>query len=677
MAKSGYDVRLLQPDEPVLLDQVVELGDQHKKWLGLLTRAAFTEYAVDQQILIAVAGDTVLGYALFALPRQRIRLAHLCVAEEARHKGVARSLVDQLSTMHADRQGIVLRCRRDWPANKYWPALGFTVLSNRSGRSKSGHLLTAWWLDHGVPDLFSTTSAENPRLVVAIDTNVFRDLHEINRGADAEQSTSLQADWLQDEIQLVLTARTHIELNDHPEPKVRESLLNTANGGLYPIIGRPGPGQADLADLIEHQLIAAIPARVLELDSSLRTDARLLAEADAGQADAFVSRDANALEILSAAAENVSDVWVSSPTDLIVHLDELRDAANYSPARLLNSGYSISEAEAKGEDDLRHLLNHAIGETASAFRTSTRRAAQHVGHHGSRLVLREPSGRVVAGAFGDWADDTLTVSFLRVADTKLAKTIAIQLMHVIRTRACAVGASHIVVTDPHPSVLVVTAMLEMGYQTCVAGYESHALQGRLTWDEVAAKLPSLATARAEAPELSQHEAGELERILWPLKITDAPLPCFLVPIKPEPAAALLNREQALWGDAELGLSRQHVYYRAPHRAGLRAPGRILWYVSGNKRAVVAASRLEQIVVAHPGTLHRKFRRLGVLDKGVIIDQARNGKAMALLFADTEFFDTPVPLERLRDIDCRLEPLPSPRSVSTSSFFTVYEEGNPA
>lgn len=555
--------------------------------------------------------------------------------------------------MHADRQGIVLRCRREWPANDYWPALGFTVLSNRAGRSRDGHLLTAWWRDHGVPDLFSTATAENPRLVVAIDTNVFRDLHEEDRGPEADQSRALTADWLEDEIELVLTARTHIELNDHPEPQVRETLLATANSGLYRIRGRPGPGKPDPADLLEQQLIHAIAASELDSDPSLRTDARLLAEADAGQADAFVSRDAKAVKILAAAAENLTDVWVSTPTDLIVHLDELRDAANYSPARLLNSGYSISEAEAKGEEDLRPLLNHAAGETLTAFRANVRRAAQHIGHSGSRLVLRDPDDAVVAGAFGDWAGDTLTVSLLRVANTKLAKTIAIQLLHVIRKRACDVGAGRILVTDPHPSGLVVTAVLERGYQHTDAGYESHLLQGCLTWEEVLAQLPSLAAARPGGAELSQHEAAELERILWPLKIVDAPMPCFLVPIKPEPAAALLNREQALWGDAELGLSRQHVYYRAPRGAGLQAPGRILWYVSGNRRTVIASSRLEQVVVAHPGTLHRKFRRLGVLDRAVIVDQARKGKAMALLFADTEFFNTPVPLERLREIDCRL------------------------
>lgn len=670
-----YAFRLLRADEKALLDQVVRLGDLHKRWLGLLTRAAFTEYASRGRILLAVDGDLVLGYALFDLPRQRVRLAQLCVDERTRGQGIARTLISELSRLHADRQGIVLRCRRDWPANDYWPSLGFTVLSNSAGRSKEGHLLTTWWRDHGVPDLFSTTQAENPRLVVAMDTNVFRDLHELGRGANAGQSQALLADWVEDEVELVLTSRTKVELNNNTDPRVRESLLGTANSLYRTLVGRPQPGQDDRADLLETQLINAIPQYALDRDPSLRVDARILAEADAGNADAFVSRDGNAVAILAEAAEPLTDLWISTPTDLIVHLDELRDAANYFPARLLNSGYSISEASSRTEDEFRPLLCTARGETLAAFRALIRTSAQHIEQSGSRLVLRDPDRAVVAAAFAHGAGDALIVSFLRVSNAKLSKTTAIQLLHVIRKRACELGTRRIVVTDPYLTDGVTTAMLDLGFEVTDDGYRAHVLQGCLPWSEVVAELPSLGAGRADLSGLMSTEAAELERMLWPLKVVDAPLPCFLLPIKPEPAAALLNREQALWGDAELGLSRQHVYYRSPRGAGLEAPGRILWYISGNVGAVVASSRLEQIVVAHPGSLYRKFRRLGVLDKAVIGKVARNGRAMAILFADTEFFDTPVPLVRLRQIDCQLEPLASPRRVPTSSFFTVYEEGH--
>jgi ribosomal protein S18 acetylase RimI-like enzyme/predicted transcriptional regulator len=677
VSKPNYAVRLLGADERDLLDQVVTLGDLHRRWLGLLTHTAFTEYASRNKILIAVSNDSdrLLGYALFDLPRQRVRLAHLCVANDARHQGIARALITELSRLHADRQGIVLRCRRDWPANSYWPSLGFTVLSNRPGRSNKRHLLTTWWRDHEIPDLFSAASADNPRLVVAMDTNVFRDLHEPDRGSDADQSQALLAEWVEDEVELVLTARSKIELNDHPDPKVREQLLATANSLYRTIVGRPQPGQPDAADLLERQVITAIGRERINRDPSLRIDARILAEADAGEADAFVSRDANAVAILAEAAAPLTDLWVSTPTDLVVHLDELRDAANYSPARLLNSGYSVAEAEPRTESDLVPLLSNFAGEKLTEFRSLVRASAQHIGQSGSRLVLRAPDRAVVAAAFSHTAGDALTLSLLRVADTKLAKTIAVQLLHVIRKRACEVDARRIVVTDPRPSEVVVTAMLEMGYQNITTGYEAHLLQGRLTWSEVAAELPALAENRPESSDLSSNEAADLERILWPLKVTDAPLPNFLISIRPEPAAALLNREQVLWDNAELGLSRQHVYYRSPGRSGLEAPGRVLWYISGKVGAAVACSRLEQIVVAHPGTLYRKFRRLGVLDRTVIRKVARDERAMALLFADTEFFDTPVSLERLRQIDCRLEPLASPRRIAASSFFSVCEEGH--
>lgn len=672
--KPAYKVRPLMAGETDLLDQVVCLGDLHKRWLGLMTRVAFAEYASRDKVLIAVDGNTVLGYALFDLPRQRVRLAHLCVDEAARKQGVARALVNELSRLHSERQGIVLRCRRDWPANKYWPYLGFTVLSNSAGRSKDGHLLTSWWRDHGIPDLFSTANAENPRVVVALDTNVFRDLHEPGRGPEAEQSEVLQADWVDDEIELVLTGRTKIELNDNPDPKLRERLLNTANSLYRTLVGRPQPGEEDLADLLEKQIVAAIAQEELRRDPSLYVDARILAEADAGEADVFVSRDENAVAILAAAAEPFTDVWVSTPTGLIVHLDEIRDAANYSPARLFNSDYSIAEADSRSENDLALLHNTALGERLGEFRGLIRSSAQYVRQSGSRLVLRDPGRAVVAAAFTHTDGDTLNVSVLRAANTKLAKTIAVQLLHVIRKRACEVNARHILITDPYPSAIVTAAMLDMGYELTDAGFVAHLLQGCMPWDEVTVELPALQLSWPNLSDLTPSSAGELERILWPLKVSDAPLPCYLVPIKPDLAAALLNNEPALWQTPELGLSRQHVYYRSPRNAGLDAPARILWYVSGKVGAVVAASRLEQIVVAHPGTLYRKFRRLGVLERSVIDTVARRGRAMALVYADTEFFNTPIPLKRLEEIDRRLKPLASPRRVPTTSFFSVYREG---
>ncbi|MEZ5194248.1 MAG: GNAT family N-acetyltransferase [Nocardioides sp.] len=323
-------VRLLDPAEDKLLAKVFNLAERHKRWLGMLPPSAYVEYAAKRLILVALRGEDLLGYTIFRLPKTRVTLVQLCVDPAHRREGTAKLLVDELSRLHADREGIALRCRRDWPATNAWPRLGFEVRSNAPGRSREGHLLTAWWRDHGHDDLFSSLDAESARVTVAMDTNVFRDLHEEGRGERAEQSRALTADWLADDIELVLTPGNLLEFNAIDDAALRQRLLGTAHAS-YHIIGRPPADGPDPAVELTTQIVEGLPADDLIRDTSLRNDARLVAQAAAGGAEAFVTRDENVVRLLAAAAAPFIDLWISTPADLIVHLDEIRDAASYSP----------------------------------------------------------------------------------------------------------------------------------------------------------------------------------------------------------------------------------------------------------------------------------------------------------------------------------------------------------
>ena len=668
------ELRLLDASDEHWVGCVFELAERHKKWLGVLAPVVYAENAAAGRILVAVSDGRLLGYVMFYVARRRVRVAHLCVEPDARMHGVGRLLVDELSRIHRDQDGISLRCRRDWDATRAWPKLGFEVRSNKVGRSEAGHLLTAWWRDHGHPDLFSAIPADEPRLVTAMDTNVFRDLHEPQRGPEAAQSRSLATEWLENELELVLTPGISIELNQVPDPRVREVLLATAQSGRYRVVGRGPAAGENPADVLAQAIVGGIPNHVLEQDPSLAADARLLAEAECGGAAAFVSRDENAVEHLMVAAAPFTDIWISTPTDLIVHLDEARDAVNYSPMRLRGTGYTIIEADARSEAALQPLLNNADGEKASSFRAQVRLAAQSAGNNASRRIIKDPGGRVVGAIFSTRQSGQVNASLFRAKDSAHAKTLANQLLHLLRCEALGWNARELVVTDPHVNDAVAAALANSGFQKEDGRWRIAVLRGLRSWSELASQVPIL--NREEYPG-SPELAATIERIHWPLKVRDAKLPCYLVPIRPAPAELLFGQTQALWdSDAEIGLSRQHVYYRAPRPAVLTAPGRILWYVSGSAGEVVAASRIDQVVVAHPLTLYRRFRRLGILGPKVIAGQARGGRAMAVRFGDTEFFSRPVPLRRLLELNSHLGPLPSPREITEDDFFRVYEEGEP-
>ena len=75
----------------------------------------------------------------------------------------------------------------------------------------------------------------------------------------------------------------------------------------------------------------------------------------------------------------------------------------------------------------------------------------------------------------------------------------------------------------------------------------------------------------------------LEKLLWPLKIKDAEIPCYIVPIKPYYARELFDTKAAkaeLFGvQPSLIWSKENVYYKNVHPNVEKFPARILWYAS--------------------------------------------------------------------------------------------------
>ena len=187
-----------------------------------------------------------------------------------------------------------------------------------------------------------------------------------------------------------------------------------------------------------------------------------------------------------------------------------------------------------------------------------------------------------------------------------------------------------------------------------------------------------------------HLIANIERSLYPAKITEAGIPNFIVPIRPEWAENLFDEElakQNIFGARkELALRREVVYYRSvKNSGGLKAPGRILWYVSqGSKagryyqvQAIRACSRLEEVVVDTPNSLFRQFRRLGVYAFEDVLKTANNNqqsKVMAIKFSDTEIFNKPIFFDKIKEVLEKNITLQSPYKITEEQFYKLYNEG---
>lgn len=185
-------------------------------------------------------------------------------------------------------------------------------------------------------------------------------------------------------------------------------------------------------------------------------------------------------------------------------------------------------------------------------------------------------------------------------------------------------------------------------------------------------------------------AAILEHDRWPLKVTDAGIPTFVVPIRPHWAEQLFDSTLAagtLFGrDGGLGLSREHVYYRKPRNSnGIRPPARILWYVSGrsagqHQGSIRAVSQLAEVVVDRPFTVYQRFARLGIYSEDQVRACANDqGMVMALRFVDTELLATPVGLSEIRslfDSEGAMFVAPmSPRKIDEQWFVQLYKESS--
>ena len=662
--------------------QAIALGDNNKRTLGFLPHKAYEQASAAGTLLAVVERGQVMAYALYSLPRQVVRLTHLCVSRDARGQGLARLLITAISERHADRFGITLKCRNDYDANGIWPHLGFEKQGEVPGRSRQRYPLSIWWRDHGHPTLFS--AAESLGLVrVMLDLNVFADLESSYQRSEQRESGALAGDWLADQVDLVVSSELGAEIAGLPDPAERERQLRASRTYLTV---RIEDRALDSAASQITGLVLQDGGPDLSADPGDISDVRHLAAAWLSGTTVIATRDERFID-WSAAIAGTTGVRVMRPSDVVLQLDELARAQEYRPAQLEDTRYELTPVRSRQEADVLPFMHDSKGERKSDYLAMIRGLLAD-GPRWNRVILRDPRGEPVAFLVSGIDEAQLTVPVLRVRPHRLEETVTRQLLFRLRKQASAAGRNVIRITDPALADSAARAIREEGLIRDQASWVGFTVQACGTASWVDAELGRAATAAGlRVPPLreglSAAIAADLERTLWPAKITDSDLPSFLIPIRPEWSTELFGVPETLIPrSSTLGISREHVYYRSPHPRVVAAPARLLWYASGagtdsGVAAVIACSRLEEVIAARPAELHQRFRHLGVWQQDQITRAARNGTALALRFADTEILPHRVTLRRLRKLASHHgQPLSlqSAKKISPQFFTAVYQEG---
>jgi predicted transcriptional regulator len=640
------------------LDQVLVLHRASKATLGFLPDGGFKDRADRGTLFVAKRSSEVVGYVLFDVVGDSVRLRHLCVSVSARNQNVARFLVDELKRRHSPYcRNIVLECRRDYGLAPMWQALRFRAVNERRGRSEAGHLLTVWEFDFGHPTLF--TEVVDGRDLACVDQMVLEDL-VVDR-PEGRHTRYLTEDWVDELVQLCVTDEVFVETHDASEDALRRTLLAGAHSCRN--LSSPDAPWEQYIEIVSRAAPRAGTA-----------DHRHLARAIAGGATYFVTRD----EKILCASQRINDevgILIVSPDGLLDVLDRQRREERYEPAVLQGTSLVLERLPAAHvEAFVQALLNHGEAERAYTLRQILRDAFANP-ETAEVLVVREVGGHVIAGVVRNRSRDRVDVTCLRVRGTgRLTDAVARQIVFQQRQHAADTAIRRVSVTDDSPSAAVLRALPMESFERSDGRWNCDVVRGI---HDAADVLGGTRETRA---------AATYERRHWPAKVMGAGLITFMISIEPSFAERLFDArlaETTLFArEPVLGLSREHVYYRSPGNSkSLAGPARVVWYVKqrppghpvGHVRAI---SHLVEVEVDRPRTLYSRHARLGVWTQAQVAKAAEpSGRAMALRLADTELLERPVSIGELRSIyegeGKRFSAPQGPVSISERMFCLIY------
>ena len=683
------------------LQAVIALGDANKKTLSFFPKGAFRKYAARRQIIVALDTQSAcIGYLLYGYSRSydRITLIHLCISKLHRGKRVAKKLVDYLIQITNKYSGIGLTCRRDYQLDNMWANLGFVSQYDKPAKTP-GKGLTYWWLDHGHSNLFSTaaTHIRESKLCVVIDNNIFTDLYT-NENIDTEESKSLLADWLQPDLELCLTDAIFNKINTIGNDTERKNQRQFAQYFNRLIC----QNQKVDTSFQESKIFFAEKGIILD-----EFELRNIAITIVSDVQIFITLNRYILDVVDEIYDRFR-VSILRPNDLISQLDELSRKPEYQPVRLAGTFLEQTGVQIGQES----LLNDCFqstkhGETKVEFKQRLRRFIAEKDKFECYVVKEAENQPLALVVYGRHKQHELEIPLIRVGQNHLSATLARHLIFQSISRSAREQRQFTRITDPYLEETVTTAMQEDFFIKANNGWLRANLAVAETASQLSLRLSNLASNLGK--EYKCHEfanilsidsstidskiLADIERYLWPAKIIDANIPTFIIPIKPHWAKDLFDDQlanQYLFGSkTELALNREAVYYcSGSNLRGLKAPGRILWYVSKDKdsyknkgyynvSSVRACSRLDEVIIGKPQELFRRFRRLGVYEWENVFESAENDmnkNIIAIRFSDSEVFAEPIPLKKLQQILGNRTTVQSLFKINPEKFANIYTLG---
>lgn len=675
------------------LKSVQLLGDSYSSTVGFLAQEAYVDYARKGRILVAIHDNQLLAYTMFRFKKNSIVIVHLCVAAQYKGQHIPTRMINWLLEENKENiSHIQLACRRDYNIDSFWQKLGFSAVGEKTGRAvKNRTILTIWVKENQYcKNLFAQIKGtDDAKTLVVLDTNIVIDLCE----SDQLETNYLKQDYLATYADFRITRFLVNEINSCPNEATRNKHRTFAVSN-YPMLDAVDD---DLFNQVKDNLLSKKPCSD---NSNTWYDIVHIAQSVAAGAEAFITRDGAWLNNdLSEYIRQEYGLRILSPGEFISSIDELNSPSDYAPIKLAGLNLDYARLHASDFSLAVTTFYQLYGSKKSDFEQTLRQWVAAPNHY--TVLLIKANTKPICLISYSTHNHIMTIETLLIHGKEiklsLQQTFIKRIAFKILDQAYAGHLQVIHILKTGLSDLVLKSFRECGFFDCDISLV-RLINAQIIPVSHLSHLPSLP---ADSPlnmaidllrmdssngTISLEQITNLEKALWPLKISDSNMPCYIVPIRASYAVQLFdenlaNQETCLFENekTEPALSIENVYFKAKAQSIPDGPARILWYVSSSKYigtpAIRACSYLDRVEKGSKEELFKKYRRLGVLDWPELT-QIEDGKELtAYIFSYTELFSTPVELDTVRQYISRpKESFQSFRSISEQAFLRIYQEG---
>lgn len=678
-----------------ILNDIIILGKKNAKTLGMFPEGAFIDHAKKKCIIAAIENDKLLGYVLFRITQSKgiVSIAHLCVDLENRNKGVAKLLLDSVKNKYQHLfRGIALSCRKDYiEASRFYEKNGFKAAKEVRSRSKEEKYLVKWFFDFGNQDLFSSVYISDSKFNVLLDANILIKLRDIKE-EEVSDIQALNADWLDNEVDFFYAQEMLNEINrdlDKNRANLTRQFINKYKEARF---------VPEERDIIYKEIEKLLNGKS---DNDI-SDKLQLSECIASGINCFISTDKDILN----ASEKVHELYsvkVLSPSEFILHIDQLKNKTNYNSVRLAGANYETKTIESSDINQLTELfISKEFDEKKHELSNKINSVIGDIKHSYIRIV-KDNKADFIGFVAGTYNDNFLSITILRTKKSKIAYILFYQLLTDIINYSSENGISNINIDEKYLSDYQIEILEDFDFENKEGQFHKVCIKGIIetaqlfNHETIISNNIDLSFFKEKLEKLDINQEKELlkyqlERKLWPIKLRDLDIPTYIIPIKRHWASQLFDFYQAnqtLFGaKAELVWHRENIYYRNIMPVSEKFPARIIWYVSSEKKittgrhkGIVACSYLDEVSIAPAKKLFQQFKNFGVYEwKDIynLADRNSNKEIKAIKFSDTEVFKNMISLDKITEILIRngkpKNTFTSPLEVSKEIFNQIYEIG---